>query len=48
MEKTPRVLLVYYTHTQQAKRVADVLDGSRSVRMGRGWFRALVLPCCGS
>jgi flavodoxin len=25
MEKTPRVLIVYYTHTQQAKRVADVV-----------------------
>ena len=25
MEETPRVLLVYYTHTQQAKRVADVV-----------------------
>jgi hypothetical protein len=25
MEKSPRVLLVYYSHTQQAKRVADVV-----------------------
>jgi flavodoxin len=31
-EKTPRVLIVYYTHTQQAKRVADVVDKTLRAR----------------